>query len=358
MTDQIPVYIPVQEDDGVSVFALGATLIRNRWRVLRWIFIGGLFAALTMGSRPALYPASASFAPQGNDAARSGLASLAGQFGVAFPTGNQSFSPEFYAKLLKSRVLLREIVRDTFVVQEMGGRRVSFLELFEIKGENGVRREEQGVDLLSRIVTSSVTRSTGVVELSVATRWPSVSLAIASSLVDEVNEFNRTTRQGQATAERKFVQGRLAMAAASLRSAEDDLERFLRTNRQFTGSPELSFERERLQRAVGLRQEVFTSLTQSYEEARVREVRDTPVITVIEPPTVRTQPKPRGRVRRVLLGFVFGGFIGVLVVFAGASLARRRKEEAGEAGEFFDALSSVQDELLRPFRGIKRLIRR
>ncbi len=90
-------------------------------------------------------------------------------------------------------------------------------------------REEQGVSLLVDIVTASVVKTTGVVELSVATQWPGVSLVIATALVNGVNEFNRRTRQGQEAAARKFVEQRLAIAAAELRGAEDRLEHLLAT---------------------------------------------------------------------------------------------------------------------------------
>src|SRR2546430_6796717 len=206
----------VQESgDEVSLLALGTILLRNRWRVVRWMGIGIAIAVLISFTRPVLYQASASFVPQGTDVSRSGLASLAGQLGVSLPASNQSLSPEFYVKLLESRVLLLSIVRDTFVVEELGGRGVSFLDLFDIpkgKESEGVR-EGKGLKLLQRVVTASMVKTTGVVSLSVRTKWRSVSLAIATALVDGVNDYNQRTRQGQAAAERKFVEGRLTVAA-------------------------------------------------------------------------------------------------------------------------------------------------
>src|SRR6188474_2498814 len=115
----------VREEGEISLFALGTTLLRHRWRIGRWMLAGGLLAALTVLFRPALFVASGSFLPLGAaDPTRSGLASLAGQLGVTIQQGNQTLSPEVYAKLIKSRVLLLEIARDTFAVQEMGGRRI------------------------------------------------------------------------------------------------------------------------------------------------------------------------------------------------------------------------------------------
>ncbi|MDQ6770829.1 MAG: hypothetical protein M3Z54_12675 [Gemmatimonadota bacterium] len=346
-------------DEGeISLFALGTTLLRNRWRLVRWMLLGAAVALLTVFSKPALYRASASFVPQGLDSGRSGLASLAGQLGVAMPAGTQTLSPDFYANLLKSRELLRRITQDTFVVQERGNRRATFLDLFGIQDGSAKSREEQGIKVLGEIVTASVARTTGVVEFSVVTRWPSVSVAIAAALVDAVNEFNQRMRQAQAAAERKFVEGRLNLAGSDLRAAEDRLESFLKNNRQFASSPDLTFERDRLQRDVTLKQEVFTSLTQSYEEVRIREVRDTPVITVIESPSAPSIPEPRGRIMRVLLGLVVGGLIGMLMVFASETTTRRRKGGDADADEFVGALNKVKGEMLGPVRRLRKTIRR
>lgn len=339
-----------QDSDDISLFTLAVTLLRNRWRIVRWMVFGAVVAGLGVYSKPVLYLASASFIPQGNDAGRSGLAGLAGQLGVVIPAGNQSESPAFYVRLLGSRVLLEPITRDTFVVQEMGGRRVAFLDLFNIQGATPTVREEEGVSLLQEIVTASVNPAGGTVEVSAATVWRSVSLAIVTALVNGVNEFNQRTRQGQAAAERRFVEGRLAVASADLRAAEDRLETFLKTNRQFSNSPELTFAHERIQREVMLKQQVFTSLTQAYEDVRVREVRDTPVITIFETPKVPTQPEPRQRLKRVELGLILGGSVGVLLAFLSDAIARRRKEDDPNAEEFLRFVDDMKSRMFGRFR--------
>src|SRR6185295_10787195 len=134
---------------------------------------------------------------------------------------NQSLSPDVYARLLKSRVVLQTIARDTFQVQEIGGKRMTFYDLFNIHDESPIRREDKGVKVLSNVVTVGVAKLTGVVEIAVATKWRSVSLGIADQLINGVNDYNERTRQTQASAERKFVEGRLTVAGADLREAED-----------------------------------------------------------------------------------------------------------------------------------------
>jgi uncharacterized protein involved in exopolysaccharide biosynthesis len=351
--------------DEISLFALGTILLRNRMRIARWAIIGGVVAALSVLGKPRLYQASASFVTQGSDEGRSALIGLAGQVGIQVPTGNQSQSPGFYAKLITSPVLLRRIAHDTVVVREMGGKRIALLDLFEIPPGDPAQREEQAVASLGDLVSSSIDRTTGMVTLEVVTKWPSVSLAIATALLNGINDFNLRTRQSQGAEERKFVEGRLAAARGELRQAEDRLEQFLRTNRQLTGLPEirsqnppqLKLEQERLQRDVALQVQVVTALTQSYEEARIREVRDTPVITVVESPTVPFAAKPRGRIKRGLLGLVGGAFFGMLLAFLTEITARRRQKGDSEVNEFVSAMGEVRGEMLRPVQRLRERMR-
>lgn len=337
--------VEAAEDGEISLFAIGATLLRNRWRIFRWALIGGVVAALSVITRPALYSASLGFVPQGSDVARSGLASLAGQFGITAGVSNPSQSPEFYVGLVKSRELLDRIVRDTLTVAEMGGMRVAYTDLFKVAP--GRQQQELAIKGLAEMVKASIARNTGVVQVSIATRWPSVSLAIASALLDGVNDYNVRTRQTQAAAERKFIESRLAVARAELRAAEDQTQAFLSKNRDISNSPQLAFERDRLQRDVSLQQQVFTTLTQSFEDVRVREVRDTPTISVFESPVVSSLPEPRGRVKRTLLGIILGGFAGALLALVSQVMRRRKEFGDPEADEFLAALREVKRDVPR-----------
>lgn len=330
-----------RDSDDISLFALGATIVRGRWRIVRWALAGaalGLVAALL---RPATFVATASFVPQSNEGSRSALASLAGQFGVSIPLGNQSVSPEFYAMLLKSRALLEPIARDTFAIPETGGRRAALVDLLDAEGESRERRHEEALKRLKRLVDASASRSTGVVELSVKTKMRGLSLAIASALVRGVDTYNERTRRGQAAEERRFVGERLAVVTAELRVAENRLADFLRANRDI-GAPRLSMERDRLQRDVELRQQLFASLTQSFEEARIREVRDIPVVTAVEPVFAPSRPAQSGRSLVVLGGIVGGTLLGFLVVLTSAFLRQRRSEGDADASEFFAALDEAK----------------
>jgi tyrosine-protein kinase Etk/Wzc len=334
--------------DELSMLALGTILVRRRWRIARFLLLGGVIAVGSTLSRPRKFVGSASFVPASSDSRQSGLASLAGQFGVAIPTGNSSVSPEFYASLLESRALLLAIARDTVALPEFNGVRVPLINLLVPSDRPATpSREDEAVRALRGVIGVSTVKATGVVALTVTTRWRNVSVAIADALVRGVNDFNQRTRQGQATAERKFVEGRLALASAELRATEDRLRQFLEGNRNIGNAPELSIQRDRIQRDLTLRQQVFTSLTQSYEEARVREVRETPVITTVDAPSVPADPEPRGLVKALVVGALLGGIFGAVLAVAQEMARRRSKQGDTEANAFLESLQEAKGDLRR-----------
>ena len=149
----------------------------------------------------------------------------------------------------------------------------------------------------------------------------------------------------------------MELATAELRIAEDRLESFLKNNRQFSGSPELNFQRDRLERSIALRQEVFTTLTQTLEEARIRQVRDIPVISMVDPPSVPSLPEPRGRGIFVVLGFLIGGFSGALLSLVSEVLGRLRHKRNTEMKEFVVALMEMRSEVLAPVSWLRRRLR-
>jgi uncharacterized protein involved in exopolysaccharide biosynthesis len=332
-------------NDGISLVGFGTTVLRRRRIVAQWSLIGGAVAAITVLFTAAKYDSTASFMPQQTDMSRSGVASLAGQFGISLASVDQTVSPDFYSALLKSRVLLSRIATDSFVVPELENRRIAFVDLFDVPQGSQARRVEDGVKLLDDIVTTSVVKTTGMVRLSVVTKWPSVSYTMVQSLLTGVDEFNRRTRQGQATSERVFIESRLTAATTDLRDAEDRMERFLVANRQYAASPDLTFQHDRLQRDITVRQQVVSTLTQAYEEVRIREVRDTPLITVLEPPTVPATPQSRKRLLRLLFGLVSGAMIGLVVALTSASVKRRDAAGDPEVRDLIATLHEIRDRL-------------
>jgi uncharacterized protein involved in exopolysaccharide biosynthesis len=341
--------VSAHDRDSVSFAWILAVLLHRRRFVLMLTGLGLVLAATVSSLRPRTYTSSFTFTPQSSqDQSRSGLATLAGQFGLALPSSAQN--PQLYADLLETRGVLDPIVRDTFVTVPETRRRLTLAEFFGIRGSDSRVVEELTIRRLrTRVIdASAATRTTGVIGVSVRTTSPDVSFEIAKRLLEGLNQFNLATRKSQAGEERRFIESRLQSAKAELRVAEDALQRFLATNRQFLNSSQLAFQQERLQRDVTLQQQVVTGLSQQYEDARIREVRDTPVITVIERPVLPAMADPRGRVVATILGAFVGFSLAVAWVLLKAGWHRQREADTGDPS--YSLLETEWQTVRRRFR--------
>ena len=300
-------------DDEISAWEVLAVLLRRRGVIVGSTVLVGILALAFALLREPSYTTAASFRPQGPAATQGQLLALASQFGVNVAGLGDEAGPAFYAELLSSRGILLPVASAPYTVE---GREVLLVDLLEIEDDTEELRLQSAIKWLRESALEVQTgRETGVVTVSVTTRWPELSFAIADRLVDEISRFNLETRQSQAAAERAFIEARVAGARKELETAEDELQAFLQSNRQFESSPELRFEHERLQRAVSLRQQVYTTLVQAYEQARIAEVRDTPVITVLQPAFMPPGPDERRLKLFLALGLVLGGMAGVVLAF-------------------------------------------
>jgi len=285
-------------------------------------------------SEQRLYRADTAFVLQDATAPRSRAAGLAAQFGVTVAGSGQDI-PQLYADLLVSRRFMTQIAHTRFTFTS-GGKRYSGTpdQLLGIDIASPQRREWKTLEALHAAISSDVNPITGVVSLAVSTPWPALSEQMGQKVLEMVTQFNLTTRQSQAAAERRFTEARLNEARGELRAAEDALQGFLESNRRFDNAPQLQLRRERLQREVTQHQAVYSLLSEAYERARMDEVRDTPVITVIEGPVGSARAVPRGTVTRGLLMLVLGLMVAVGLAFWREMLRLARARQAPEHSEF------------------------
>lgn len=279
-------------------------------RALGWGGLTAVLAFVTALALPSRYESDVSFVPTAPDLGAlppSGLASLASRFGIAGSGGSES--PEFYAALLTDRSILDPVILDTFITS--AGSKVTLLDLLDAGGRDPSRKLELAAKKLVRWISTSADDQTNIVSLQVTLPDPLVAAGVANLLVARLDTFNQVSRKSDARARRRFLETRVAQSKQELTAAEDSLRDFYIRNRQISSSPTLLFEEARYKRAVDLQDNLYQSLSQQHEQARIDEVRDTPVLTVLQPavvPTKRSWPK-RG------IAAAFALVAGVLLSF-------------------------------------------
>jgi len=296
-----------------------------------------LLAVLGSFLVPATYTAATSFVPEARTQNRmpTGIAGLASQLGV--PLGTEpTESPQFYADVLRSRQLLERVLLSRYATTGLGAPAsdsTTLLRILRVKGRDGADSLARGVKKLTKLISIRVDYQTNIVTLGVDARDPIIAAGVANRLVEFLNEFNTKQRQSQARERRRFTEERVATADSELRRSEDAVKTFYERNRGWQQAPELVFQEGRLRRQVDVSQEVYLTLKREHEAARIEEVNDTPVITVIDPAKPPPRPSAPKRPLIALLGLVLGGMVGVFWAFAAAYADDMRRDEDAEYRE-------------------------
>jgi uncharacterized protein involved in exopolysaccharide biosynthesis len=331
-------------------------VLRYRVMILFLSLLFGFWAGFKSVTSGKSYTAQSQFMPKGARG-QSQLSGIAAQFGVQLGGGDAMQSPQFYVDLMETKGLLLPVAQKQYSIHtDSGVISGDLLKLYNIKPDRRVVMNVKVVEALARQIKSEVAPKTGVITLTVATGNPELSLQVARNVLDQVNVSNLATRQRQATAERSFAERQVGEKRAELRQAEAELASFLESNRLYRQSPQLTLEYNRLQREVDRRNLVYSSLLSAYETARIEEVKDLPVITVIEPPDLPIVADRRGGVRKTAIGLLIGLILGCLIAFARDRMARNRESQTDEFLEYAALKREAIGDLTHPWRPITRAL--
>jgi uncharacterized protein involved in exopolysaccharide biosynthesis len=338
---------PAEPD--VTVFDLMTPLIR-RWKLIAGTALAiALPAALILLLQHPTFTGRITFTPETPTTPSGGgiqaLAGVANQLGLNL-TPTSSVSPDFFVKLSSSTEVLRSALLTEFPDPLHPGRRPkALLDILETKGKTPEERLQRGVIQLRKQLAATADKVTGIVAIDVDMRQPELAAAVANRLVQLLNQFNLERRQSQSREQRRFTGERLAEAEKDLRAAEQVQLAFLQRNRDYSSSPLLNFEANRLARDVQVKQALFLTLSNAHTEARIAEVRDTPVLTVIDsaiPPFRRSRPK---RTLGVLLALSAGTLLGIGIAYVADFRKRAASEHHPDYLALRDAWAQARREL-------------
>jgi uncharacterized protein involved in exopolysaccharide biosynthesis len=310
------------------------------------VVLCGLTAVWTIAAGRT-YSSTGAFTLQSRRTSSAGLSGLAAQLGVGPAGGDGAPSPALYADLLRSRPLLANVVDDSLETSQ--GRR-AVTDILAVPPNSIEVRREIAVSFLRQRLMVTLNSRTGLVTFSVSDRDPQAAYALARRVLSGLEGINAELRRTSASAERRFAESRLAEANDALRIAEDGLVAFDARNRQIEGDPMSQVRRDRLRRDMELRQQVYVTLVQAYEQARLEEQRTTPLLSVIEIPSVPALPDARGLARKLVLAALAAIMSGVLL-----GLVRLAFVAPSPSGDLSTRWRETIDDLKSPMATVKRL---
>lgn len=317
---------------------------------------GGAILGGAALNTPRLFLAQSAFTIRGVRSP-SQLSAVATRLGLTVGFLDESQSLAFYGDLVTSGAILGPVSRKLYTGSARGGSPRTLASFFGIDEKNPDLAASEALDELGQRVSVTATPRTGIISVRVRAERPELARQIVQNILTELDAYNLALRRKRAVAERDFVERRLADASAALVRAESQLSSFLQTNRDYSSSPVLRMENDRLQRAVRMRQQLYTAVAQSFEQAKIEEIRDLPTVLVIDQPEARLTAERPLAIRRTLLGLIAGLFIGIVVAFMRERAAETRQAGTTAYTEYSALKTEALGDLARPWAPVGRLLK-
>lgn len=248
------------------------------------------------------------------------LKSLAAQFGLINLDESILNSPEVYKEIIKSRNLIDAVTKKEYKLSNHNTPQ-NLETIFKISSDkqNSKKSHEKVSFILYKTILKSITIETDVqspiVKVYCETIDPELSAELLSVILGEIEKFNNQVRNIKARINLVFVEKRLNDTKVELQKAEEKLNQFRKINKHITDSPDLQLQLGRLMREVEIKEEIFLTLSKEYELAKIQEIKDAPVIDVIEKPVspfYKSYPK---RIKTMIFSIILSFFISFILVY-------------------------------------------
>ena len=163
-------------------------------------------------------------------------------------------------------------------------------------------------DALSKRISVSVDKKTGVTTLSVTMQDPLISASLTDTVMHCLQNYITDYRTNKARHDLAFTEKLYGEAKASYEDAQKKYANFVDANQNIIL---LSYraEQERLQNEMNLAYQVYTQVSQQLQMARAKVQEITPVYTVVQPATVPLKPAKPNKLM-ILIGFMFLAGVG------------------------------------------------
>ena len=161
---------------------------------------------------------------------------------------------------------------------------------------------------------SVIEEDSGLIIINVLMEEPQVAADIANYYIQFIKTYIAEELEIQSRKYREFIEERLASAVVELSESEVVLTNFRKKHTMVLEPPDIQLERGRLRRNVEVNQQVYITLKQQFEIAKIEELKELPIINVLdiaEPAAEKSKPK---RLLIIAASFILGLFIGAIWV--------------------------------------------
>lgn len=322
----------------------------NKRRLLLKTAIVAIVVGLVIGfSIPREYTTKVILAPESTSSSSlnsvGGLAAVAG-ISLRTGSGEDALSPELYPDIVSSTPFLTDLfgvrVRDsqghidttlyTYLGDDLHTPWWGMLLALPVKVLHGVqnlfhkeaetassdtlntfcltKQENAVAEILSRRISVSVDKKTGVTTLSVTMQDPLISAALTDTVMRSLQNYVTDYRTNKARHDLAFTEKLYEEAKANYTDAQQKYARFADANQNIV-LQSYRAEQERLLNEMNLAYNVYTQMSQQLQMAKAKVQEITPVYTVVQPATVPLKPSRPAKMM-ILFTCIFLGEAGVM----------------------------------------------
>ena len=165
---------------------------------------------------------------------------------------------------------------------------------------------------LSESVSYSEDRKSSLTTIKIEINdYDYLSESIIHKVYESIINYSSEVNNVKASEKRQFITGRLLEVKNNLENAEDELINFLENNKSLK-SPNLILKKDRIQRDITLYSQLYLSLSDQLELAKIDEKDNTSSIFLLDKPQVYSYKSGRGLMDGSLSVFVIFFVIGTL----------------------------------------------
>jgi len=265
--------------------------------------IGGSTATLN----PALYPIIATSLPF-----KSQLLSKEYRFNKYNKTYsgyhyfNEIYRPAIYEYIILLPKLARGIFKDK---PKISVKSQSESEIWKITS-----REESLFKMIERRIEITVNNETGLVSIRGKMPDPVAAAELTEAAFSILTEHVINYRISKAKSNLNFVQKTYYEKKENFEILQNKLARFEDKNQNMVTSV-ASIERQKLKNEYDVAFEVYKSMAQQLEQAKIKVEEETPVFTIIEPIVIPLQKSQPQRIFITLMLSIIGFFVSILIIF-------------------------------------------
>ncbi len=304
----------------IKLFEVAGLLLRHRTLLLIGTVATMVVVAVYSLMISNRYTSRASILPTGTVDQMSELKSLAGISSIMMSEENSS---ALFPVILRSELVRDALLAQTYSFQhKRQSVELTLTEYFDTAERDQLRHE------LGEITTITADKKTGVIELTVETRYPGLSQAVLQAYIEHLERYNLHKRRSQARNNAQYLARQLEQATDELTAIEDSLCAFQLANANWsmTSDPEILRELGRLQREVEIKNTTRLYLVQQLESAKLEAQKDVPIVRILDHPSRPTRKSGPSRSRMVFFGGL-GAFLFLSFYLIGYEIFTRRAKQ-------------------------------